>query len=368
MSNSPDIQDRIDAYLTGKLQGKELVDFEKSISENPVLKHDIQKAKAVQNLVIQHRLLDVKALAKQEEAKLKNGNKTLLKGLIGGLVGLSILGAGLVYFQEEEKKSTTTTPIEQLIEKEKPSIEISKEKPINTEKEAIQAAPEETKINVLLEEKIKKQDSSTIPVQTEVNDSDTTSAQKITESKTKDVASKAVNTSSATKKQIDPCETQKITANLQTLPTCTNKHQGEIIVTGIAGGEKPYQQQLKNSSGDELFSYTELKAGTYFLTIIDNKGCTTDFTTKILEKSCPIDDHFNPSIGQVWEIPTSEENGKITIYTRSGTPVYEKQLLAKEISTWDGAGNSGSLPAAYYIFVIEYNNGSRTKGSITISK
>lgn len=379
MSNNKDIQDLIDAYLKGELRGQELVDFEKSITENPALKVEIEKTKAVNKLVIQHRLLDVKKIAQLEEAKLKGSKNTLLKGIIGGLIGISILGAGTLYFQKEanDEKLPSSNKKDKSTENFITSVE-EKSKPTNLPKDTLpEVNNKKTKKAEALVKEVDKSSTKDTSTHSEQKTIDKTSSDKITVDSTiikeetekdKSVKTEVKNTSEVPQVTIKPCDTTTITIKSTSIATCKGKEEGEIVINGISGGKAPYQKTLLSFSGEEVYSYANLKSGKYTLSIKDRNSCTTDVSVVIKEKNCPINDHFNPSMGQVWEIPSSEKNGKITIFTRNGSVVYEQQLYADEPSTWDGYGNNGSMPAGYYIFVIEYRDGDQLKGSITISE
>ena len=70
-----------------------------------------------------------------------------------------------------------------------------------------------------------------------------------------------------------------------------------------------------------------------------------------------------------WTVPTDpEKSGKFTAFDKNGKLVYKKEFNATERFNWDGNSmNSGILPPAIYIFIIEYSDGSTEQGNITLS-
>jgi gliding motility-associated-like protein len=127
-----------------------------------------------------------------------------------------------------------------------------------------------------------------------------------------------------------------------TQETCTNGN-GTIVAQGVTGGSHPYSYSLNGGAAQTPPSFTQLSAGTYTLTVIDNNGCiasqtvtlgqeinvNASFTADPTEGPKPLTVNFTntstpsgPSLNYFWDFgngSTSTETNPSTVYTTQGT-------------------------------------------------
>ena len=70
----------------------------------------------------------------------------------------------------------------------------------------------------------------------------------------------------------------------------------------------------------------------------------------------------------MWDIPTNQLNGVLTIYTKTGLEVIQKTITANEALSWDGKNKNEVIQTGYFIFTINYEDGSFLKGGITVTQ
>ncbi|MCR6642502.1 MAG: hypothetical protein NVV82_26810 [Sporocytophaga sp.] len=105
MSYPKDIYNNLDAFLKGELQGTELQEFEAALLHNLELSEKVENARFLQKLVFNNRLLNIKDLAKQEEARLVNKKQYINKGIIGGaLLTLILVTMGILQYNKNEDR------------------------------------------------------------------------------------------------------------------------------------------------------------------------------------------------------------------------------------------------------------------------
>ena len=139
--------------------------------------------------------------------------------------------------------------------------------------------------------------------------------------------------------------------------SCAGKNDGSLFLN-ISGGETPYIYDLNGSSiSDTTYSLTP---GSYILTVIDNRGCSSIDTVMILPEEFPCGevDFYIPNIFS----PNGDLENDVLfvrsnfikslswfIYDRYGEKVFE----SKDINSgWDG--NYKGLPAqtgVYYWYI-----------------
>jgi gliding motility-associated-like protein len=168
-------------------------------------------------------------------------------------------------------------------------------------------------------------------------------------------------------------------------PFCPDWENGTLAIR-VSGGTRDYSFAW-TGYGDEADSVlSDIKEGTYTVSITDAKGCNTDTTFKLkaMNSNClgipsaftPNDDEANNTwnisymIEDGTEIPFNEvyPNGVIQIYDRLGNLIY--RCTGGCPAEWNGEDNKGqSLPVDTYYYIIELNNGNGEaplKGIVTI--
>lgn len=377
MNSHKDIEDKIDLYLKGKLSGSELQAFEKELMLDQELDVEVQEAKMIQQLVLKNRLLEVKELATQAEKDIHSVSNNLIRFLAAGALVTGIIISAFLYFNMPEEKAIPKTNLKEETEPTKPAELLKNEDTIPNTPLEVEASETEKVIqgntgsvssshqqNLLTE--TPAQDSETLTETTQLPETPITimdSNQVEAQVKT-DIPEKAERRYAAKE---PTCEDIKILASVHTFATCASERNGKIEIQEISGGKAPYSHKILNMDGNQVFDKGGLEAGNYLVKIADGNGCEKEYPATIESKSCPINASFNPGYGEVWEIPGSDKSGKLTIYSRAGTPLYEKSLSAHTNDTWNGRNKYDQIEAGYFIFVIEYEDGTVLKGSVTIT-
>jgi len=370
MSYPKDIYNNLDAFLKGNLQGADLQEFEEELLHNPELAEKVENGRFLQKLVFQNRLLTIKDLAKQEEARRLGNKKLYIKlGMVGaGLLTLILATIGILqYYKKEdtaEKQSIENPGNEQKIVGSSAIGKSDSEKKSNPELPS--ANPGNSKILKSNNTGITPSENYNVIVDTILPKIIDNADIKPEVSKSEDSKNISGPDTKVKDENTQPCDLVQLKAKISTAPACIGRTNGKIEAINISGGTKPYTQDLF-SNGREVYSNSGLKAGNYELVITDSKNCQQRFTAQVSEISCPVNDYFNPSFGEVWNIPMTDKAGKLTIYTKSGTPIYQMDLKRNSAATWNGIDKYERLEAGYFIFVIEYEDGEVLKGSVTIT-
>jgi len=151
--------------------------------------------------------------------------------------------------------------------------------------------------------------------------------------------------------------------------TCGNAENG-VAQSMVTGGTAPYTFLWSN--GVTVNTITNVRQGSYNLTVTDANGCTAIANAEVGEACRPtIYNLFSPNgDGQNdnWEIVGIQDfpDNEVEIYNRWGNIVYE---MSGYDNSWTGTNNSGEelLSGAYY-YVVKLNNDEDTilTGSVTI--
>ena len=345
---------RIEDYLNGSLSDSEKTIFEKELVENAALKKQLDLSQLTNQLVFENRLLNIKELAQathqNETSKRNSGKIALISSAVillslGFYIGLNKPEQKSVLVSEQDTKTIITIS-------ESTPERIEKQDLTSTENKKTEVKKVETDIKepiVELEEP-KQMDNSFI------HEPKPTEKQAIE----KNEAKSQIKTENV-------CAHIKIEASHFIQNTCLGEKSGEIVFSKIKGGMAPYTIKLFNKENIELERKDNLAVGTYHAEIIDALNCSTkyhDFVVK--EKTCPKEYHFNPFVGETWEIPTHSSSGTISIFDKSGNVYFRKELNANALENWSGQSADGKLETGYYLFTISYTDGTTSNGSISI--
>ena len=171
-----------------------------------------------------------------------------------------------------------------------------------------------------------------------------------------------------TTKTESTCNIENIKADIHTISGCEGKNENAIEIGKISGLTAPVKKQVYNASNQLIEPHYGLKDGNYTVVIAGAEACEKRFPVTLRSKKCPINVDFNPNFGEVWEIPTASVSGVLTIYTKTGLEIVRKTLPAGEVTTWDGKNSADEIQAGYFIFTINYEDGSFLKGGITVTQ
>ncbi|MBY0424100.1 MAG: hypothetical protein K2Q22_00555, partial [Cytophagales bacterium] len=135
------------------------------------------------------------------------------------------------------------------------------------------------------------------------------------------------------------------------------------------GGHAPYTSVAVDESGHRHTLNSGLAKGNYVVHLVDSKGCVRDYPhVTVREINCREDFHFNPFIGELWELPSNGHTADFRVFERSSGLYYERSFQATEQLQWNGQSNKGDIKEGYFVFEIIYSDGSRKNGSITVVK
>ncbi len=153
-----------------------------------------------------------------------------------------------------------------------------------------------------------------------------------------------------------------------TQPSCSAVYDGEIEAVPT-GGTPGYSFLWGDSSDTEKIS--EVREGTYYLTITDINNCSFIYTIDLPEAEfcLVIYNTFTPNndgSNDVWLIENIEEfeRSEIWIYNRVGNLVYQAENYQ---NNWAGTFEGKDLPEGTYYFIIDLGTGKDPiKGHVTI--
>lgn len=343
---------RIEDYLNGSLSDSEKTIFEKELVENAALKRQVDLSKITNQLVFENRLLNIKELAQathQNETSKRNTGKI---ALISSAVILLSVG---VYIGLNKPELKPVLVSEQPIKATKPILESIPKKTASTN------SAENKKIEV---KKVETQNKKSVAEYVEPKQTDNSFTHEA-----KSVAEQIAKKSETKPQSIteNVCANVKIEANHFIQNSCFGEKSGEIVFSKIKGGTAPYTLKLFNKENMELEQNNNLAVGIYHAEITDALNCSTKFRDLVVkEKACSKNYHFNPFVGETWEMPTHSASGTISIFDKSGNVYFRKELNANALENWSGQSLDGKLETGYYLFTISYADGTTTKGSISI--
>jgi hypothetical protein len=357
MMNEDQTYQLIENYLNGQLSGEELNAFEKELSQNPALKKKVRAHKLANEMVIELRLQNIQSILSEE--KLNYGRKTLWKKIISGISGGLVI-ASLLFFFNDYNKSEIQEPIaSQGSQKTTSKDGVASDqkeyqtKPIPTDKPLTSANKPLTdntnnlsydSVNSINNHKISETQVSHNPVEAP--------AKEIIHPKETNETSK-------------PCEHVDINSQISVSPTCEGESTGSITLSGFKGGTAPYDYIVLMKHHEH--SNSNLAAGIYSVIIKDSKGCTKNMDgIEIVEKHCQKDYSFNPALGETWEIPTYKHSGTLILYDNGGNVYFTEEIGAGEKIQWSGLSKNGESKTGYFLFVINYKDGTNKHGSVTI--
>ncbi|MBO9701398.1 MAG: hypothetical protein J7604_14410 [Sporocytophaga sp.] len=362
----------IEKYTKGKLAGEKLETFEKLLAENPEFKRKAELVKVTNQLVVLNRLSEVNIMLKAETASLKkkeNGNSNKGKFILG-ISALAMLISIVIFISQSDKESRPARIInkdQRTVDKsassvltplQKKEIWINNDHNNNGNSKSVE---EENQEDMMLSPG--KMIVDTVSINME-HSADTSVIHNIHQLEVKNVKS---NPSQADKK-IASCEGIRITVDLKTEGPCRGEQNGRIMLNRVRGGTEPYSYVLNGNEENSQGQFSDLVAGNYQIKITDHNGCHISLNQVTLsERRCRKDLEFSPSHGEELQMPVYEKSGNLSIFDKTGKLYYQQSIPAREKFMWNGLSNSGELIAGYYVFVIQYEDGSDEKGSITIA-
>lgn len=375
MSKHNNIDQLIENYGKGKLEGKELEEFENMLQEDPEIRRKLKVFTISNQLVILNKLREVNALVKEETIRVKNtGNNFGTTGKI--LAGISILAvvSTVLFFTLKNQKDPAASNLPGQEQKQQKSVVIPevtasrKEEPLFTPAQKDSKKPDISPRKEMQQEPTPPAQNE-IAAQTEFTSPDIQVVSDSAEEKNKQVIStsaKADTTRTVENKK--SCEDVRIQADFKTETPCAGQKNGGIFISQVKGGASPYMFVLNETEENSEGRFTDLGTGIYQVKIIDKNGCDMISESLTLSvKACKIDLEFSPFRGDECKLPVYEKSGNIRIFDKSGRLFYHETIPAGEQIIWNGKSGSGEMNAGYYVFIIQYQDGFVQNGSITIT-
>jgi hypothetical protein len=369
MSFQEELYYRIEAYLSGELDAGEVATFEAQISADDLLKAEVEKHKIANALIVEQRLLSVKGILQEERNKDSNSNSSskpfgfmlLAVAAIGIGTSVYILNKGndnVSSTKDENTKQQTTSTV---VTPENKNISENKDRENKNTSQPLAAA---------IDNGFHKQQIQQIEEHLRVDEKgglyiDTISVVEKSESTTA-VFPDPKKVSEQTEITSHPCSNVFIQAAVKATASCNSEATGNILVSSIQGGTKPYSVSIINSHKESVVNGA-LQTGIYNVYIMDANTCEKMYSNvEIVEKDCPVDYSFNPFIGEKWLIESYKAQGQLEIYNKGGVLHYKETLDANHVNEWTGTGINNQTIPGYYIFVIKYADGTVRRGSVTI--
>lgn len=374
----------IDRYLRGELAGEELEDFTKNLSHDSSLAEDVAFQGEVNELISVNAYHELRNQMSADIANIDKGtgnkgfNRTISVILIAGL--LSVVG-GYFLLKDNDKGTSglSKNDKQELIHPDNiPSTKVTEAENGSNAFENEQSATSNNNSkkpleNIKGDKTVEIQDNAQAISKNKVAaDTVVSPGQSATINETNKAVKEPVSTiTDKPEINADPCAKAVIKARWTTSDACQARNDGKIEIDEslIQGGEEPYRidlysgnQKVDPSDLDRLYS------GNYTLKITDVNGCLGKWNIKLAEKSCqPVGVSFSPAQGETWAFSGNDRNSYyLSIYNQAGQMIFKSSLLSG-VYEWSGISNAGSMvETGFYVYVVEYTNGKRENGQITV--
>lgn len=355
----------IDSYLNGKLEGEALRTFENQLQSDPAFAEEVSFQQLTNEVVVGASYDDLRSQMTKDIDKIDTSAKIKTWSLYT-VAALVLLSGGIGYYTYSQKE-TDSKPT--LTKEVNPTTQLynsgnTSGAPITKHSNTSSAKKDPSNITNVKESPASIVDIQTTPAPIIPIPQHTPAAATTTDAKTNQPIEH--NTTLA-----NPCLNAQITAEISTKPSCPNESAGTILIPQVHGGTGPYTLALDHASGKPIKdTYSYLSAGTHTLFITDKNGCSKEFHVIIAEKNCKKTSYvFAPEKGETWKISGNDNTDfTITILNMAGTQVYKSHTMQGEFE-WQGIGQQGEyLSAGLYIYIIEYTNGQKENGQVTIAR
>jgi hypothetical protein len=356
----------IDRYLANELKRDEQAAFEHRMQEDASFAQEVSEQKVLNNIILEAEL---KSVREQMTQDLPNITDQSFLGKHWKWFGAGVLLlSGIVYYTIPSPKTTPLLTekirIESTASSSSNNIQSDQTKEIYMNKNNAVTIEKTTESTIL---------SNTDIIKTDLLQADTATRIHITPDKpVEKITQPNITQNQSTEiKKID-CGKTAIDFNVQTLATCIGEEEGKITIDAIEGGTRPYKYTFNEITSNKT-SYSNLGSGEYSIKVTDKDGCSSEKTITIKEKNCIQQTNkfnINPSIGEICIIPFAKnKTGNLTVYSRSGMIIFKVTNHTEDTVEWNGNDGHGTLAEpGHYIYIIEYNDGSKESGEVNISR
>lgn len=346
---------KIEDYLSNQMSEAERSAFELEMKSNEFIYKEVKMYEQINSIVLDSHIADVSQSIKHYHTKTVIKNNTIKTVAIIGLI--VFISSWVVFTFLKPNKASEPNKVETPEEQSlidalpvKPKVVTS-----NKQKSDVVTTTDNKQISIAHSvNEIIKIESMNNQNHVHTNTTDLTQSNHSQINNTNKIAS------------VNPCDQTNIQVEYTTHGTCFNKQEGEIRILKITGGESPYITHVYNDQHKE-FDRTNLKHGNYSLHIIDQNNCNKVYNHINIEAlNCKLEYVFNPTIGEIWNIPIYSSAGQLQIVNQNGVVVYKNTLQANEQEMWNGTSLNGNIEHGLHSFIIQYKDGHVLQGTITI--
>lgn len=368
--------ERIERYLNNQLTGQELADFKSRMASDASFFEEVNSQRLLTELIVDRGLLDLKK--KLQKLDSPNANSNAHWKILSGIFAVGVV-ATIGFWAMPEKRETnieTAPTIEEKIKEpdvqrndleviEKNSVVVNKKITISP-KEKADLTPKATDHNT----------SSTLSTSNRILSSDVTEIDEkplIEEKKIVEEALPVPVTHEDALKSV-PCTLNKSLIKVLTMESCSDTPTGQITIskTSVFSGRAPFVFSIDRVHYRTDYTFSDLSAGAYSLSVKDATGCSwaDDTPIHVGEKNCRSYEYaFDPDKQEVWKFPLPNNvHGKIEIYSRSGALVYTSEIINNYPDSWNGlTTDMEPLPMGSYTFILKSSD-QVVSGSVTLIK
>lgn len=365
---------QIHDFLKGKLKGEELQEFQKQLTEDATLQKEVTKHKMANQLVIQNRLQVAKQVSLETQALYK---KEILYKKIGITCVIALIAGTLLFFGLQATENTSikvNTPKSALSN----SAEIETIKKIGThiQKESKAISTNETKVKGPISTGV--QISVSQPVERPQPTENEATLEKIKIFEETSISPRIVKETPILpalpkKEEVKAektCADIKIEANISVTNACQGDNNGSITASRFEGGVSPYRYEVQSHASSQVFSHSALPLGSYVVLITDAHHCTAKIDNVVVKGVfCEEEEKaFNPFLDELLELPSYSSGGTFVVHEKNGNVFYKKEIVKGEKIEWNGMSSQGQLEAGHFSYEVQYHDGTRKQGGITITR
>ncbi|WP_181885216.1 gliding motility-associated C-terminal domain-containing protein [Pontibacter diazotrophicus] len=139
--------------------------------------------------------------------------------------------------------------------------------------------------------------------------------------------------------------------------TCGNRN-GQIVISAVTGGTSPYTYSIDGTNFQDSDTFANLLAGTYAITVKDDKGCV--YTEEVV-----VTNIAGPEFTAAAQASTcGNSNGRITISgVTGGTAPFS---YSKDGTNFQDGTTFSALAAGDYIITVKDDNGCLSEKTVTV--
>ncbi len=364
MATETEIWDQIEKYLSDEMGEEERDMFEKTVSSHPEWADRLEAYRLTEHAVVVHEASKLKSQMAKDMA---DSSKGASRFWIGAAVLIGI-GAGTYFWSPSPKNDLGTSAGKATVEMDskvtetnaKPSEDSSVGYKTGNSKPILKCKSNPKEEQEIQGTKSEEVSEATKPSVAPILPLEMTPKEEVGDTPF-----------------VDPCQHVIIHLDFFTTPSCKEQNTGELIVKmkSIQGGVPPYRFSLDKDKEFVPSPLREIKEGHYSLFVKDGNGCIVSVPKSVEVGSIHCQETskeytYSPLHDPVWTIPYdgAKKARNIRILNKGGREVFRSEVTGDgNPSDWNGESNMGlPIETGYYLFYIEYTDGSVDKGTISI--